>query len=574
MQVRFYDGAEVRVFDNEECEFRYRESIFKRHKEWIIFSADLRLDPADAAALRRTARRHPEGAQRKVPGDHEVRGQHLQEPAAEGPCPHAVAAEVPASAVREGKVPAAWFLEQVGAKGMRRGDIHVATYHANLIYNAGAGTAADLCALIADLKERVRGALRHRAGRRSAIRGLKPGSPLSWSWPLGLGAADLHEAVQSGNLDRVKEQVAQGADVNQRDVLGATPLHDASWSGHLEIAQYLIEHGADVNARHAEGGSTPLAYAVIKNDYPMAEMLLGHGADVHTTDKSGGTPLHLAADRGYLPLVELLIAHGANVSVRDHGGSSPLDEAALRGYRIIAHTLILRGAHLDEANPQTGDTPLNEAASKGNREVVELLLALGANRNRRDRSGATPLENAARARHTGALEALLAKESPEASGALLHEAALKGQTEIADILVSKGANVDARDKTGATPLHQAALKGNLAIARLLLDHGAAVDARDGDGGTPLLDAVISGHTEVAALLLDRGADREARDTGEPGATPLYHAAAWGRIAVLQLLIARGADVNAKGKAGKTPLEAAVANGFPEAARILKEHGAK
>jgi UDP-N-acetylmuramate dehydrogenase len=58
--------------------------------------------------------------------------------------------------VREGKVPAAWFLEQVGAKGCRRGDIHVAAYHANLIYNAGAGTASDLRALIEDLKARVR----------------------------------------------------------------------------------------------------------------------------------------------------------------------------------------------------------------------------------------------------------------------------------------------------------------------------------------------------------------------------------------------------------------------------------
>jgi UDP-N-acetylmuramate dehydrogenase len=57
--------------------------------------------------------------------------------------------------VREGKVPAAWFLEQVGAKGLERGQIRVATYHANLIYNAGDGTAADLRALIQVLKSRV-----------------------------------------------------------------------------------------------------------------------------------------------------------------------------------------------------------------------------------------------------------------------------------------------------------------------------------------------------------------------------------------------------------------------------------
>jgi len=44
----------------------------------------------------------------------------------------------------------------VGAKGMRRGQIHVAAYHANLVYNEGGGTAVDLCALISELKARVR----------------------------------------------------------------------------------------------------------------------------------------------------------------------------------------------------------------------------------------------------------------------------------------------------------------------------------------------------------------------------------------------------------------------------------
>jgi UDP-N-acetylmuramate dehydrogenase len=63
--------------------------------------------------------------------------------------------EVPRNLVRDGKVPSAWFLEQAGVKGMRRGDIQVATYHANLIYNDGAGTAADLVAIIDELKTRV-----------------------------------------------------------------------------------------------------------------------------------------------------------------------------------------------------------------------------------------------------------------------------------------------------------------------------------------------------------------------------------------------------------------------------------
>jgi ankyrin repeat protein len=205
--------------------------------------------------------------------------------------------------------------------------------------------------------------------------------------------------------------------------------------------------------------------------------------------------------------------------------------------------------------------------------MVELLLSKGADRNRRDRTGTTALESAVRARHPEVVEALMAGEGAEAAGALLNEAALKGQAEIADILIAKGASVDVPDRSGATPLHQAALKGNLKIATLLLDHGAGVDARDHDGATPLHAAALAGQLEMAKLLLDRGADREARAT-ESGATPLFQAAAWRRTGVLELLIERGADVNARNKSGLTPLRAAEGNGFADIAKILRAHGAQ
>jgi UDP-N-acetylmuramate dehydrogenase len=153
--VRFYDGESVRVFGNEECRFQYRESIFKRHKEWIIFSAELALDAADPDELRRTADGILSVRNEKFPVTMKCAGSVFKNLLL-AELPPQAAAEVPPGAVREGKVPAAWFLERVGAKGMRRGDIHVADYHANLLYNAGAGTAADLCALIQELKAQVR----------------------------------------------------------------------------------------------------------------------------------------------------------------------------------------------------------------------------------------------------------------------------------------------------------------------------------------------------------------------------------------------------------------------------------
>ena len=62
---------------------------------------------------------------------------------------------VPEAAVKGGKVASAFFLEKVGAKGMRQGGIEIADYHANVIFNAGGGTASDLRTMIAELKRRV-----------------------------------------------------------------------------------------------------------------------------------------------------------------------------------------------------------------------------------------------------------------------------------------------------------------------------------------------------------------------------------------------------------------------------------
>jgi UDP-N-acetylmuramate dehydrogenase len=155
VSVRFYDGHAVRVFDNAACEFRYRESIFKGHKEWIVFSTELLLDAADAGTLRKTADDIVKIRSEKFPVTMKCAGSIFKN-LLFVELPERVARQVPATAVREGKVPAAWFLEQAGAKGLQRGDIHVATYHANLIYNAGDGTAADLYSLIQELKQRVR----------------------------------------------------------------------------------------------------------------------------------------------------------------------------------------------------------------------------------------------------------------------------------------------------------------------------------------------------------------------------------------------------------------------------------
>jgi len=154
-RVRFFDGAEVRVFNKAECEFHYRESIFKRHKDWIIFSAVLEMDPAPAEELRKTAAEIFQIRLAKYPPTMKCAGSIFKNLIL-AELPVEVRRQIPERVIREGKAPSAYFLEQVGAKGMQSGDIHVADYHANLIYNAGQGTARELCEIIGELKSRVR----------------------------------------------------------------------------------------------------------------------------------------------------------------------------------------------------------------------------------------------------------------------------------------------------------------------------------------------------------------------------------------------------------------------------------
>ncbi len=153
-QVRIFDGLETVTLRNQDCQFAYRESIFKKHKDWIILSADLEFADADGDTLKKTAAGIRAIRDAKYPPAMKCAGSIfknllLSNLAAD------VADRIPPKVIREGKVPSAWFLQQAGACGLRRGDIQVADYHANLIYNDGQASAADLVAVIQELKTRV-----------------------------------------------------------------------------------------------------------------------------------------------------------------------------------------------------------------------------------------------------------------------------------------------------------------------------------------------------------------------------------------------------------------------------------
>ena len=152
--VLYFDGNNVATRANAACGFQYRESTFKQNKPWVILSAELHLEPGDAHELQTKADGIRKIRDDKYPPTMRCAGSIFKNLILTKLDPR-VQARVPTSVIREGKVPAAWFLDEAGVKGMRAGGIQVAEYHANLIYNAGGGTAADLRTVIDRCKRRV-----------------------------------------------------------------------------------------------------------------------------------------------------------------------------------------------------------------------------------------------------------------------------------------------------------------------------------------------------------------------------------------------------------------------------------
>ena len=128
--------------------------------------------------------------------------------------------------------------------------------------------------------------------------------------------APIHNASETGNLNRVKALLNQGVPVNTRDEWGRTPLHLAAQLGRLNVVKELLNRGANKNARRQNyenrnhNGFTPLHDAVYHKSLNIVKELLRRGARVNPRDTNGFTPLHYV---GQTPrIAHELIKAGAN----------------------------------------------------------------------------------------------------------------------------------------------------------------------------------------------------------------------------------------------------------------------
>jgi ankyrin repeat protein len=325
-------------------------------------------------------------------------------------------------------------------------------------------------------------------------------------------AGEIHEAIKQGDLEKVRQLVAQDASLLEvKDTDGSTPLNTSALVANLEMVKLLLDLGANINAGDNEN-SNVLHCAAIAGSVPIVDFLLGKGMNINVQDANGLTPLYFAVGRNNEEMTRHLLAKGADPAIWTRAGDCALFASVARNKPRILEILLAGGADINTRAPE-GVTALFPALQRGNLDMIKLLL-------------------------------------------------------------QKGVNPNLGYDNGMVPLHIIASTGNLEVAKLLLESGASVAAKEKDTGhTPLAFAVNLGNCEIADLLLQRGSDVKATDL-KTGASLLHVAAVRGYGRMVDLLVRNGADVNAKDNEGKTPLFYAVKYGNTNIAKALEAKGAK
>ncbi len=207
-------------------------------------------------------------------------------------------------------------------------------------------------------------------------------------------------------------------------------------------------------------------------------------------------------------------------------------DAVKAGDRSQVDRLLDENPGLATARQQSGETPVIAALYRGHGTVVEKLLRAGA-----------PIDvfAAAALGRVDALEENLASD-PHAvhhfsydGWTPLHLAAFFGQTEAARRLLEAGARLEteSRNSNRNTPLHAATAGRHSELALMLIERGAPIGGQDGGAHTPLHIAAENGMLEVVKALLARGADPHAVDAEDQ--TPMSRAAAKNHSAVIDAL---------------------------------------
>ena len=419
-------------------------------------------------------------------------------------------------------------------------------------------------------------------------RGVRPSEPSGGLTPLCYATGHWQAITVVGPV--ITALTKGGADIDKGRADGyEAALHCAAlWTGDIAMIDRLIELGADPSRGRGiddHDGSTPLCFAVERDNLAVAKRLIEHGADVDKGTADGyESTLHCAA-RGSenVETIDFLVDLGVDPNrgrgVDDRDGSTPLCFAVERDNLVAAKRLIEHGADVDKGTADGYESTLHCAArGSENVETIDFLVDLGVDPNRGRgidvHDGRTPLCTAVGRDNLVAAKRLIEhgadvhKGRADGYSSTLHCAALGAENvETIDFLVdlgvdpNRGRGIEVHD--GATPLCFAVERAGLPILERLVQHGADPDVgRQSAGSTPFHCMGFASHRDdpdtvlpdIAEYLVRLGVDPAATD--DRGDTPLHaaaHAGYGAPLVIISTLIGAGTPVNARNDDGHTAL---------------------
>jgi ankyrin repeat protein len=346
----------------------------------------------------------------------------------------------------------------------------------------------------------------------------------------------------------------------------AGKIHDAVSKRDLAaLDRALKREPRQVNARCYPDFDTPLYMAVAAGDPAIVKRLLDAGADaaMPSAGPERLTPVQRAVTltreekMGELPEIRVdPVVLGDIVPSKESG--KPTATAQPRSIRPFP--------------------PLPAEEKQARMQVLELLVGIKPAIRNGSPNGVPPLHIAAGLGDANVVK-LLVDAGEDVNGkcpawmSSLHYAALgNADREVFDLLVAKGADVDAADNKGRTPLMLAARLGNAGGVEALIAAGAALDAEDIHRQSVICHAAVGGDEALVKLIYQKGG-RDIIRFAKPEVL-FQTAAAAGGMALAEILLAEGVDVNIRDEAGFTPLLSALERDHRELAAFLLGKGAE